>query len=153
VDSPFRAEGVPLMQRIVADSKLRPLFATVKAIKLTIGEKQARGTHQPIRDNIRPLAEVRAEMTEALESLEDMRFNLTESGKAIRREGVLIDIVTRNNGGNEVRTKKLNPACKLQKEMLSAIKSVKRALVLLREEEQLAQRLEKPEHNEFEGLD
>jgi hypothetical protein len=37
--------------------------------------------------------------------------------------------------------------------MLSAIKSVKRALVLLREEEQTALRLEKPEINEFEGLD
>lgn len=37
--------------------------------------------------------------------------------------------------------------------MLSAIKSVKRALVLLREEEQLAQRNEKPEIDEFEGLD
>jgi hypothetical protein len=86
-------------------------------------------------------------------SLEDMRFNLRESGKAIRAEGVRIDIVTRNNGGNEVRTKKLNPACKLQKDMLSAIKNIKRFLVLLREEEQTALRLEKPEHNEFEGLD
>jgi hypothetical protein len=122
-------------------------------VKLTIAEKQARGTHQAVRDVIRPLVEVRAEITEALESLEDMRFNLSAAGKAIRHLGVLIDIVTRNNGGNEVRTKKLNPACKLQREMLSAIKSVKRALVLLREEEELALQLEKPAINEFEGLD
>jgi len=123
------------------------------AVKLTQAEKDARGTLRTGRDVVRPLPEVRAEMTEALESLEDMRFNLREAGKAIRREGVLIDIVTRNNGGSEVRTKKLNPACKLQKDMLSAIKSVKRALVLLREEEQLALKAEKPEHDEFEGLD
>jgi hypothetical protein len=138
-----------------ADSALRPFFgASIKALKqLTIAEKKARGTHQACLDPNRPLSEVRAEMTEALESLDDMRHNLHESGKAIRQEGVLIDIITRNNAGNEVRTKKLNPACKLQKDMLSAIKSVKRALVLLREEEQIAMRLEKPEHNEFEGLD
>jgi hypothetical protein len=123
------------------------------AIKLSIAEKKARGTHQPCLDTNRPLAEVRAEMSEALESLEDMRFNLREAGKAIRKEGVLIDIITRNNGGQEVRTKKINPACKLQAAMISAIKSVKRALVLLREEEQIAQRAERPEHNEFEGLD
>jgi hypothetical protein len=34
-----------------------------------------------------------------------------------------------------VRTKKLNPACRLQRDMLTAIKSVKRALVLLHEHE------------------
>jgi hypothetical protein len=124
-----------------------------KALKLTTAEKQARGTHQASRDNIRPLPEVRAEIQEALESLEDMRFNLHAAGRAIRSEGVLIDVVSRNNGGQEVRTKKLNPACRLQKDMLSAIKSVKRALVLLREEEQLALRSEKPEKDEFEGLD
>jgi hypothetical protein len=122
------------------------------AAKLTIAEKEARGTHQACRDNIRPLPEIREEIQEGLASLADMRFNLHAAGKAIRAEGVLIDIVTRNNGGNEVRTKKLNPACKLQKEMLSAIKSVKRALVLLREEEQLALQTQKPEHDEFEGL-
>jgi hypothetical protein len=122
-------------------------------VKLTVEEKQLRGTHQAVRDTIRPLPEVRAEVTEALESLEDMRFNLRESGKAIRAEGVRIDIVTRNNSGNEVRTKKLNPAFKVQREAMTAIKNIKRFLVLLREEEQIALRLEKPEHNEFEGLD
>jgi hypothetical protein len=69
----------------------------------------------------------------------------------IRRETVYFAITP--NGGQEVRTKKLNPACRLQKDMLSAIKSVKRALVLLREEEQIALQLEKPVDDEFAGLD
>lgn len=124
----------------------------VKAIKLTVAEKQARGTNRSDRDAVRPLSEVRAEVKESLESLEDMRFNLQAAGKAIRGEGVLILVIARNNGGQEVRTKKLNPACKLQKDMLSAIKSVKRALVLLREEEAAALKAEKPLNDEFEGL-
>ena len=61
--------------------------------------------------------------------------------------------ITPYNGGQEVHTKKLNPACRLQKDMLGTIKSVKRALVLLREEEQIALKAEKPEKDEFEGLD
>lgn len=126
---------------------------TSKAIKLTVAEKTARGTVQLGRDAPRELSEVETEIEEALASLEDMRFNLREAGKAIRSEGVLIDVITRNNGGNEVRTKKLNPACKLQKEMLTAIKSVKRALVLLREEEVLAARAAAPVEDEFKGLD
>jgi hypothetical protein len=143
----------PEYRGLMSDPTLRPLFATVKAIKLTVSEKQARGTNRSDRDPARPLSEVRLEIDEALESLEDMRYNLREAGKAIRTEGVLIAVITRNNDNKEVRTKKLNPACKLQREMLTSIKSTKRQLVLLREEEQLAQRLEKPEHNEFEGLD
>jgi hypothetical protein len=58
-----------------------------------------------------------------------------------------------NNRGEVVTTEKLNPAFKVQREAMSALKGLKRALVLLREEEELALQLEKPEHNEFEGLD
>ena len=76
--------------------------------KLTIDEKRARGTHQAVRDSVRALDEVRDEIAETLESLEDMRHNPREAGKAIRKEGVLIDVVTRNNAGDEVRRKKLN---------------------------------------------
>lgn len=123
-----------------------------KAIKLTVAEKQARGTNQTCREAVRPLAEVQEEMQEQNEALADMRFNLHAAGKAIRTQGVLIAVITRSNDNKEVRTQKLNPACKLQKEMLSAIKSVKRALVLLREEEAAALKAEKPLNDEFEGL-
>jgi len=122
------------------------------AARLTIEEKQARGTHQACLDRIRPLPEIQKEIEEARQSLEDAQYNLREAGKAIRAEGVLIDVITRNNGGQEVRTKKLNPACKLQKEMLTTIKSIKRALVLLRDEEKAALKAERPETNDFEGL-
>jgi hypothetical protein len=126
---------------------------TAKAMKLTVEEKQARGTHQPCRDFARGLDEIRQEVSEVLESLEDMRYNLREAGKAIRKEGVLIPVITRSNDNKEVRTKKLNPACKLQREMLVSIKSAKRALVLLRDEESQAARAAAPIDNDFEGLE
>lgn len=124
----------------------------IRAIKLTVAEKEARGTLQNCRVVVRALEEVRTEIKETEECLEDMRFNLREAGKAIKREGVLVDVITRSNDNKEVRTKKLNPACKLQREMLVSIKSAKRALVILREEEQLAIKTQVPEKNEFEEL-
>jgi hypothetical protein len=123
------------------------------AIKLTIREKRVRGTHQKTRDNIRPLQRVQAEIFEVLESLEDMQHNLRQAGRAISSDGILIAVVTRNSAGLEVRTKKLNPACRLQRDMWSAIKSTKRALIILREEEELALQLEKPVDDDFAGLD
>jgi hypothetical protein len=82
-----------------------------------------------------------------------MQFNLREAGKAIRREGVLIDVVARNSSGQEVRTKKLNPACRLQRDMLSAIKSVRRALVILADEQERAQPKTVEIDPDFLGLD
>ncbi len=71
-----------------------------------------------------------SEIEDTLASLEDARHNRTAAGKAVRGEGVLIDVVSRNNGGQEVRTKKLNPACKLQRDMHTVIKALKRELAL-----------------------
>jgi hypothetical protein len=65
----------------------------------------------------------------------------------------LIDVVSRNSGGQEVRTKKLNPACKLQRDMHTVIKALKRELVLLREEEAIGLAAVKPENDDFEGFD
>ena len=122
--------------------------------KLTIAEKKARGTYQACLSRIRPLTEVRAEIDEVIETLDLMYSNLRAACEAIRREGVLIDVVTREKQGQETRTKKLNPACRLQGDMVTGIKSAERNLVLLREEEQLAQGIEKPQIDPgFEGLD
>jgi hypothetical protein len=82
-----------------------------------------------------------------------MQFNLQEASKAIRREGVLIDVVARNSSGQEVRTKKLNPACRLQRDMLAAIKSVRRALVILGDEQERAQPKTVEIDPDFVGLD
>ncbi len=123
------------------------------AVKLTVAEKQARGTHQAIRDpKPRDLAEIQEEIADALEGLTDMRANLKMAGQGIRSKGMYLPVKTTNNQGNTVEREALNPAFKVQREAMAAIKNIKRFLVLLREEEQ-AQREAKPEHNEFEGLD
>jgi hypothetical protein len=121
-------------------------------IALTTAEKQARGTHERCKDRTRSLETILAEVSEVEESLDDMQFNLREAGKAIRSEGVLIDVVARSSG-QEVRTKKLNPACKLQRDMLSAIKSVRRALVILGDEQERAQPKTVEIDPDFAGLD
>ncbi len=124
-----------------------------KAIKLTLGEKLAKGTLHKERVSIRPLAEVQAEITEMLDNVEMMRANLTMAAQGIKTKGMYLLSRATNNKGEVVTTEKLNPAFKVQREAMSALKTLKRALTLLREEEQLAQRNEKPEIDEFEGLD
>lgn len=121
-------------------------------IALTTAEKQARGTHERCKDRTRTLPEIEAEISEVEESLDDMQFNLRAAGRVIRSAGVLIDIITRNNAGHEVRTKKLNPACKLQRDMLSAIKSARRALAILADEQERAQPKATAVDPDFEGL-
>jgi len=124
-----------------------------KAMKLTIAEKDARGTHRADRDPNRPLAEIQAEMNDAHEGIAMMRANLTMAAQGIRSKGMYIQSRATNNKGEVVTTERLNPAFKVQREAMAGLKTLKRALVLLREEEQLAQRNEKPEIDEFEGLD
>jgi hypothetical protein len=124
------------------------------SLKLTVAEKVARGTREKHMDpKPRDLAEIREEIADALEGLGDMRANLKMAGQGIRSRGMYLPVKTTNNQGNTVEREALNPAFKVQREAMTAIKNIKRFLVLLREEEQIAQRLEKPEHNEFEGLD
>lgn len=122
-------------------------------IALTTVEKQARGTHERCKDRTRSLETILAEVAEVEESLDDMQFNLQEASKAIRREGVLIDVVARNSSGQEVRTKKLNPACRLQRDMLQSIKAARRALVLLGDEQERAQPKTVEIDPDFAGLD
>jgi hypothetical protein len=123
-------------------------------IKTSITEKQARGTHQAARDpRPRDLDEIREEIADALEGLADMRANLKMAGHGIRSKGMYLPVKTTNNQGNTVEREALNPAFKVQREAMTAIKNIKRFLVLLREEEELTLQLEKPEINEFEGLD
>lgn len=124
-----------------------------KAIRLTIAEKQAKGTHQRNRDTTRPLVEVRAELQDTLDCIDMMRDNLTMAADGIKTKGMYLLARATNNKGEVVTTEKLNPAFKVQREAMSALKSLKRAAVLLREEEQIAVKAEKPDVDEFEGLD
>ncbi len=123
------------------------------ANKLTPAERKARGTYQPCRDIVRGLDEIRAEIEDALNGLDMMRENLTMAVDGIRTKGMYLLSRATNNKGETVVTEKLNPAFKVQREALSGLKSLKRALVLLREEEAQAEEKSKAVVDEFEGLD
>lgn len=125
----------------------------IKRMKLTIAEKQSRGTHQRVRDVIRSVDAVQLEIADTEQGIQMMRDNLTMAAQGIKEKGMYLLSRATNNKGEVVTTEKLNPAFKVQREAMSALKSLKRALVLLQEEEQIALAAEKPVEDEFAGLD
>ena len=118
-------------------------------VRMTDSEKRQRGTFQAARaTKTRDLTDVQADIEQAQETLESLQFTATDASKAIRKLGVLIP-----SGRGATSTHKPNPAIRILAWALTAARGLNRELVFLREEEQLAAQAQKPEHNEFEGLD
>src|SRR5262249_43061253 len=122
---------------------------TIKAMRrLTIEEKEARGTRQRAYDpKPRGLADIQSDIAALLETLEDVKFTGREAGKAIRRFGVVVP-----TGRGATSTHKPNPAIRIQAWALAAVRGLKRELVFLREEEALATQAHKPVDGDFAGL-
>ncbi|HLX83142.1 MAG TPA: hypothetical protein VKR59_04555 [Terriglobales bacterium] len=120
-------------------------------MRLSVSEKKARGTNRADRETVRSLEEVRQEIADALEGVQMMPANLTMAAQGIRAKGMYLLSRATNNKGEVVTTERLNPAFKVQREAMAALKGLRRALVLLREEEQTALAAEQPEVDEFEG--
>jgi hypothetical protein len=120
--------------------------------RLTRQQKEDRGTRRPDREIKRSLDEVQAEIADTLDGLGMMRANVKMAVEAIKRRGMYIPIRTTNNRGECVETDKLNPAFRVQREALSALKTFRRALLLLREEETAMLAADAPKESEFEGL-
>ena len=117
--------------------------------KLTISEKEARGTRQRAYDpKVRTLEAIQADIAEAADALESIRFSARDAGRAIRELGVVVP-----SGRGATATHKPNPAVRIQAWALAAARSIKRELVFLREEEQLALAAQKPVDDDFAGLD
>jgi hypothetical protein len=116
---------------------------------MTDSEKRQRGTFQSARaTKARDLADIHADIEQAQETLASLQLTSREAGKSIRTLGVVIP-----SGRGATSTHKPNPCIRIQAWALTAIRGLKRELVFLREEEQSALQAQKPEHNEFEGLD
>src|SRR5258708_40104212 len=112
--------------------------------KLTQREKNARRTAQRCRAvEARSLATIQQEIRELEQIITDMNFNLSLAMKSVKADGIFVELVVTDSNGAFQKTKKLNPAFKIQKEALNALKSLKRQLVLLREEQTQAQDKEK----------
>ncbi len=121
--------------------------------RLTDAEKKVRGTAQKCRA-LKPRSKkvVSEEIQTIQQCLTDMQHNLVLAGQEIRTNGMYVEMQVTDNNGTLQTVKKINPAFKVQKEALSALKSLKRHLTLLREEESLAGAKEQQadESSEFE---
>jgi hypothetical protein len=116
--------------------------------KLTIAEKEIRGTRQRAYDpKVRGLADIQADVESAQNTLESLQLTTNECGKAIRKLGVVIP-----SGRGATSTHKPNPAIRIQAWALTAIRGLKRELIFLCEEAELALEAEKPVDDDFAGL-
>lgn len=121
--------------------------------KLTQAEKDARGTRQKCRDTApRPVAQVKRDIRDARSALKDLQFNLKSVGESIRKDGPIIEVTVLDGSGNPHTTQKAHPALKVQREALAGIQTLKRSLVLLREELALATAAKKDD-SEFSDFD
>jgi hypothetical protein len=118
-------------------------------VPLTDSEKRSRGTYQKARaTKARDLETIRADASEVSESLESIQFSAKDAARSVRKLGVVIP-----SGRGAASTHKPHPGIRIMAWALAAARSLKRELVFLKEEEALAQAAQKPEHDEFEGLD
>jgi hypothetical protein len=74
---------------------------------------------------MRQMPEVEAEIKDTLECLDMMRENLTIAARGIKPKGRYLLSRATNNKGEVVTTEKLNPVFKVQREAMSAAKSLK----------------------------
>lgn len=117
--------------------------------KLTVAEKEARGTRQRAYDpKVRDLEAIQADIVWTHETLESLKLTAGEAAKAVRKLGVVVP-----TGRGAAETTKPNPAIRIQAWALTTARSLKRELVFLREEEALVLAAQKPVDDEFAGLD
>jgi ABC-type transporter Mla subunit MlaD len=107
--------------------------------KLTDAEKLARGTRQKSRAiKPRKRAEIRADIHNVQQCIQDMQHNLTEAAKEIRSLGMFVEVTVSDSSGTAHITRRLNPAFKVQKDAMTALRGLQRHLKMLREEEAAA---------------
>lgn len=107
--------------------------------KLTEAEKVARGTNRKDRaPKVRKRSEIRADMHNVQQCIYDMQHNLTEAAKEIRSLGMFIEVAVTDSSGTAHVTRRLNPAFKVQKDAMTALRGLQRHMKMLREEESAA---------------
>jgi hypothetical protein len=108
--------------------------------KLSEREKNARGTAQRCRTlQARSLRTVRRDIRELRRAISDMAFNVELSRKSLRADGFLIEMLVANSHGKHEKTRRLNPAFKIQTDALKALKSFNRQMTILCEEREAAE--------------
>jgi len=107
--------------------------------RLTEAEKKARGTHKKCRTLVpRTLEIIRNEIADMEQATADMRYVLSLTVGEIHKKGLMVTLTVLDSHGAPVKVKKINPALKVQKDAMASLRSLKRMVILLREEETLA---------------
>jgi hypothetical protein len=107
--------------------------------KLTEREKKLKGTAQKCRAvKARSLRTVRQEIRDLRRLINDIRYNLNLARVSIRTDGVLIEVLTTDSNGRIAKSKRLNPAFRVQSDSLKTLKSLDRQMQLLCDEEDAA---------------
>jgi len=108
--------------------------------KLSQREKNSRGTAQKCRAlKARPLRVIRSDIRAIQRVIKDMQYNLSIARKSVRADGALIEVVTADSNGRFAKTRRLNPSFKIQREALTALKSLNRQMDFLCEEREAAE--------------
>jgi uncharacterized protein GlcG (DUF336 family) len=97
----------------------------------------------------RTLEIIRAEIADMEQAIDDTRYTLSLTVAEIRKHGLMVTMTVLDSHGAPVKVKKLNAAFKVQKDAMASHRTMKRMVVLLREEEALAATKENAA-NEFE---
>src|SRR5438552_2358004 len=99
--------------------------------KLTQSEKNTRGTAQKCRTHeVRSLRTIRRDMRNLRRVITDMDFNLQLARSSVRADGALIEVLVTSSNGKFEKTRRLNPSFKIQRDALSALKSLNRQFEL-----------------------
>src|SRR6266446_7244331 len=115
-------------------------------------EKKARGTAQKCRAiEARSLRVIRREIRDLRRVISDMAYNLEIARKSVRADGALIEVLVTSSNGRFEKTRRINPAFKIQAQALSALRSLTRQFDLLCEERDTAEANQKKsdEFSEF----
>jgi hypothetical protein len=108
--------------------------------KLSEKEKNSRGTAQRCRAReARSLRVIRREIRELRRVISDITFNVELARKSVRDDGVLIEVMVANSNGQFEKTRRVNPAFKIQAQALGILKSLNRQMDFLCEEREAAE--------------
>ena len=108
--------------------------------KLSEKEKAAKGTAQRCRARqARSSRVIKRDIRELRRVISDMAFNVQLARKSVRTDGCLIEVLVANSNGRLEKTRRVNPAFKIQAHALTALKSLNRQMDFLREEREAAE--------------
>lgn len=100
-----------------------------KSVKVLKGTLRKSKTGAP-----RSAADVEQDITDTREAIAAMHTNLRMATADILENGMTVETTVTDSHGKAVTAQRINPAFKVQREALAALRSFKRYLVILEEE-------------------